>query len=270
MNSKQRTNKAFTLIELVVSIGILALVLSFAGVIFNVSIDSYRSAIAESEIMQKLRTITEQLNADFRGIAPGYGGYIAFNDDTYNIGGKTIQSHSDCIAFFADGDFQTTRQYNSKTIAGNVACIFYGPADSNSYGSVLKPEKKMLLRRQTILTDNVPSSGSDPRGEYYRESISEWRVTPPFNSQEDWVKKPIIDPNDVKDQFVMYLAQGVDNFTIQFAESDSSGNIIWSRRKKGEGQNISTNAFKFTFTLYDSNGVIKNGRTFTHIIYLDN
>ena len=29
-------------------------------------------------------------------------------------------------------------------------------------------------------------------------------------------------------------------------------------------------ALKFTFTLYDSRGLIKNGRTFTHIVYLDN
>jgi hypothetical protein len=29
-------------------------------------------------------------------------------------------------------------------------------------------------------------------------------------------------------------------------------------------------ALKFTFTLYDSKGIIKQGRTFTHIVYLDN
>jgi hypothetical protein len=29
-------------------------------------------------------------------------------------------------------------------------------------------------------------------------------------------------------------------------------------------------ALKFTFTLYDSKGIIKDGRTFTHIVYLDN
>jgi len=28
-------------------------------------------------------------------------------------------------------------------------------------------------------------------------------------------------------------------------------------------------ALKFTFTLYDSKGIIKKGRTFTHIVYLD-
>ena len=29
-------------------------------------------------------------------------------------------------------------------------------------------------------------------------------------------------------------------------------------------------ALKFTFTLYDSKGIIKNGRTFTHIVYIGN
>jgi hypothetical protein len=28
-------------------------------------------------------------------------------------------------------------------------------------------------------------------------------------------------------------------------------------------------ALKFTFTLYDSRGILKEGRTFTHIVYLD-
>jgi hypothetical protein len=31
-----------------------------------------------------------------------------------------------------------------------------------------------------------------------------------------------------------------------------------------------TRALKFTFTLYDSNGVFKDGKTFTHIVYLNN
>ena len=68
MNYKLPTTKAFTLIELMVAIGILAMVFSFAGVIFNVSIDSYRTAIANAEIMQKLRAITSQLDSDFRGL----------------------------------------------------------------------------------------------------------------------------------------------------------------------------------------------------------
>ena len=29
-------------------------------------------------------------------------------------------------------------------------------------------------------------------------------------------------------------------------------------------------ALKFTFTLYDSKGIFENGKTFTHIVYLNN
>ena len=42
--------RAFTLIELVVALGILAVVMSFASVIFRVSIDSPRVALALSLI----------------------------------------------------------------------------------------------------------------------------------------------------------------------------------------------------------------------------
>src|SRR4030042_6661739 len=112
--------KAFTLIELVVSIGILAMVLSFAGVIFRVSIDSHRTAIANAEIMQKLRAITDQLNADFKSIASSYGGYIGFNTDKYTIDGVTTNINPDCIDFFTNGDYKSTSQYGGKTISGNA------------------------------------------------------------------------------------------------------------------------------------------------------
>ncbi|OHB61179.1 MAG: hypothetical protein A2167_04950 [Planctomycetes bacterium RBG_13_46_10] len=260
--------KAFTLIELVVSIGILAMVLSFAGVIFRVSIDSHRTAIANAEIMQKLRAITDQLNADFKSIASSYGGYIGFNTDKYTIDGVTTNINSDCIAFFTNGDYKSTSQYGGKTISGNAACVFYGPADPNSFSRLLKPQDKILLRRQTILTADAPEAGSDPRGEYYITTLTEWRIQPPFSNPRDWVKRPHIDPGNLKEQFVMYLAQGADNFTIQFAETDSSGKIGWSRHEDGTPGDIRTNALKFTFTLYDSRGVIRKGRTFTHIVYL--
>lgn len=270
MKNKLQNRKAFTLIELVVAIGILSMVLSFAGVIFRVSIDSQRAAIANADIMHKLRAITDQLNSDFKSIASG-GGYIGFNNDPpRRIGGETVEVNSDCIAFFTNGDFQSTGQYEGKTITGNVACVFYGMADPNSFSNPPKPEEKILLRRQTILSADAdaPVVGSDPCGEYYIKSLSQWRADPPFTDKEDWVRRPFVDPNNLKEQFVMYLAKGIDNFTIQFAESDSSGKIIWNRENQGEPGNISTNALKFTFTLYDSKAVFKKGRTFTHIVYL--
>ncbi len=94
--------KAFTLLELAVAVGILAMVLSFAGVIFKVSINSHRTAIASAEIMQKLRAITDQLDADFKGVILSCPGRL-------NI--ETQNKNADCIAFFAEGDFQSVRQY---------------------------------------------------------------------------------------------------------------------------------------------------------------
>ena len=46
-------NRAFTLMELMVALGIMVIVIGFAGQIFKVSIDSQRVAMANAEIMQK-------------------------------------------------------------------------------------------------------------------------------------------------------------------------------------------------------------------------
>ena len=136
MNYKLRTNKAFTLIELVVAIAILAMVLSFAGVVFKVSIGAYRTAIANAEIMRKLRAITDQLNTDFKSVGKG----------------MPIVVWRDRIVFLANGDFQSIRQYTDlsgtkKTVAGNLASIFYGMTDT-------VPNGQVLSRGQTILTSD--------------------------------------------------------------------------------------------------------------------
>ncbi len=259
--------KAFTLIELVVAIGVLAMVLSFASAIFKISIDSQRTAIANAEIMQKLRTITDQLDADFKSVMYEYRGSVTFNTETFNIGGNSVDVNSDCIAFFTSGDFQSTGQYAGRTMAGNVACIFYGQPDPNSFSAVPKPQDKILLRRQTILAGDASSDGSST-GEFYKKSLSEWRVDPQFADPRNWARRPLIDPSDLQTYLTMYLADGVDNFTIEFAEWNPTGQLRWTRTKTGTPQNINTRAFKFTFTLYDPKGVIENGRTFTHIVYL--
>jgi len=275
--------KGFTLIELLVAISILAVALSIAGVIFRVSIESHRAASANAEVMQKLRAITDQLNADFKGLISTSPGRVSFN-----VSGNI---RSDCIAFLANGDFQSTRQYwykksdgtkALKTVSGNVASIFYGQAadlepaiDPNIDPNSGDPKEKILLRRQTILTadPDLQDSGS-ALGEYFKFSLSQWDANSPFPNIDAWTARPRINPNDLGPNVVMYMAKGVDNFTIQFAEWDNlAGKYRWAPEipqefGKYEG-GITTRAFKFTFTLYDSKGIIKTGRTFTHIVYLD-
>ncbi len=183
MNYKLRTNKAFTLIELVVAIAILVMVISFAGVIFKVSINSHRTATASAEIMRKLRAITDQLNSDFRDIRKDAPLMIWFYQDETDP-----DQRYDQIMFFADGDFQSTQLYDygvlplpvvpaptGVPIRGNVARIYYGQARvyAPMPASFIYPwfqkgqdrQERVLSRRRHILT-------SDPRLDIWPDPIN--------------------------------------------------------------------------------------------------
>ena len=174
----KRFNKrfgGFTLIELVVAIGIMALVILFAGNVFKASIGSYRIAMAQTEIMQKLRAITDQLNNDFRGLRKDAPMFIWFQVDPNN-------NRLDQIMFFADGDFQSIQTYNTYTgpfiyngyiipqpsgspVVSNLARIYYGQARSIdpqynilNYPFALRPADRVLSRRQHLSIAN-PDSG---------------------------------------------------------------------------------------------------------------
>jgi len=162
------TKKAFTLVELVVAVALLAMVISFSSVIFKVSIDSHRTAVANVEIMQKLRAITEQLNADFKGLQKDAPLLIWFDQNDAN----DPDPRFDQIMFFTVGDFQSSQLYYSqqptneydkdyKYVRGNAARVYYGLAESRDpddnvmktpYDRDLDPEARVLARRQHILT----------------------------------------------------------------------------------------------------------------------
>jgi prepilin-type N-terminal cleavage/methylation domain-containing protein len=345
----EKMKKAFTLIELVVAIALLGIVFLFAGTIFRVSIDAYRTAGANAEIMQKLRAITDQLNTDFKGIRTDAPLLFWFYEDT-----NDPNQRYDQIMFFADGDFQSTQLYDKTTgkpdsksgdklVIGNVARIHYSQArildpNNNTKDPPALPEKGRLLAiRQHILTadpnfDKWPnanmsdfnSSGAGGMlNEWYEHdslSLAQWK-TIDWNSHGNTIvgtcfgSRPLIDMRD-PNTFHKLMCEGVGSFTIQWAYWDSADKrFYWfpSDDPDGDGSNadshfspcpvcnkffgvyfnipgsISTSgwvdgladgnnyniypaAVKFTFRLYDSKGIIKEGgragRTFTHIVYL--
>ena len=214
--------KAFTLMEMIVALGILAVVMSFAGVIFQVSADSHRLAMANAEIMQKLRAITEQLDADFRGLRkdgevlvfwraqrkdpknyPDLTKYAAQNPNV-----EEAFDRFDRIMFFADGDFQTYGTYGNpaKPIRGNMARICYAlanepsdnPSDPNRPQSQ-KPSRRVLARTEHILVP--PSTTADPADPLGMSKFtdSDWR---------DWMSNKETDTVSLRGWELIDRAQG--------------------------------------------------------------
>jgi prepilin-type N-terminal cleavage/methylation domain-containing protein len=154
MNYKVGNNRAFTLIELLVAVGILVIILSFASVIFKVSIEAHRTAIANAEIMQKLRAITDQLNADFKGLRKDGEIFLVW-DAKRKSGADPVVPNSyerfDRIMFFADGDFQSYK--TNPMVRGNIARICYMLAQKGDVEAQDQEKtERILARTQHILT----------------------------------------------------------------------------------------------------------------------
>jgi prepilin-type N-terminal cleavage/methylation domain-containing protein len=208
--------RAFTLMELVVALGIMALVMSFAGVIFRVSTDSHRLALANAEIMQKLRAITEQLDADFRGLRQD-GEVLVFwraqrkaNYTGANRNAEEAFERFDRIMFFTEGDFQTYRA--SPALRGNMARVSYAlasgpsanPAEPNR-PQLQKPERRILARTEHLL---VPLSRAvdpcDPLGTG-KWTDSQWR---------DWLSNTEYDSISMRGWELIPLARKVDILSV--------------------------------------------------------
>ena len=312
--------KGFTLLELVVAIGILAMVVFFVGAIFKAAIGSYRTASAQAEIMQKLRAIAQQLDNDFRGRCREAHMIVWFEVPSDS------NDRFDQIMFFADGDFQSVQTYDAdgnyphyqipqptgSPVVGNVARIQYGQANlySPTAGRYLSPNEQVfennpdrffnkksrtLARRQHILTadpnifpwpdsadsGNFINSFEPNRNDDYEHdtnSLSQWEVLfqTLFPVYQDHITdicfhyRPRINYKG-STGLHMLMAEGVSNLMIQLTVDDANG-VSWQPENDAIRNStlpvFSWRAMKFTFTLYDSRGIFKDGQTFTHIVYL--
>lgn len=297
MNSEQRTN-AFTLVELVVAVALLTIVISFTGVIFNVSIDAHRAAGANAEIMQKLRAITDQFNADFKGLQKD--GYLILysqliNRQEFADSPIPVPSRADRLYYFTTGDFQS---WFEPTVRSNIARVYLG-ADSISLFDPNEPVSRWNLARDVMLL--TPGITSPP--DCYDISYAQCKAD--LDSFEDVgsllsipVPIDIFDPCDVR----RLMCQNAGQMIIEWTDGtkyDPDNSLVWwgmgnpidahdpniagiINENKGPPYTVKwtprnraywPKALKFTFTLYDSKGIlkqaqIKKGKTFTHIVYL--
>jgi len=238
---------AFTLVELLTAVGILALVLSFAGIIFKVSIGANRMASANAENMRKLRAITEQLNTDFRGIRRDAAMLILFERDP-----DQPARRFDRIMFFADGDFQSAQMYDDarpneasdRYLSGNAARIHYGQAATADVNDPVNtpPADGLLSRRQHILAaeaglDRWPDA-NDMAGsfttlaanneiyEHDNMTLAQWKAVDAndyrYVTAACLNAPPVVDPAD-PNTIHKLMCEGVGSFSIQWAYWDDPG-----------------------------------------------
>ena len=115
--------KAFTIVELLVAMTIIIVLLAGSGYVFHTAVQAERSARATAEIARKLRGITDQLNADFRGIR--YEGEMFFAWEPSEVYDSTgaIERYArfDQMMFFTNGNFNSYR--DNPAVKGNLARI---------------------------------------------------------------------------------------------------------------------------------------------------
>ena len=280
--------KGFTLIELVVAIGIMALVILFAGTIFKTSINSYRIASAQVEIMQKFRAITDQLNNDFQGLQKD-GYLILYSENLPNrteyLGAPSGFFRSDRLYFFSTGDFQS---WYDPTVRSNIARIYLGHewfsiSDPAIYVNHWRLAHDILLLSPGVVPDVNSVSYAQCRAN-------------PIMVLNDVNLMPISYPPDINvsvapNTIRRLFCENAGEFKIEWSDGtiDANSAIAWFGFGNQKGisiesgvvgsnykaewipstpQDLWPKALKFTFTLYDSRGVFKDGQTFTHIVYI--
>jgi len=304
MNYKQRTSRAFTLIELVVAIAILVIVISFAGVIFKVSISSYRTATASAEIMQKLRAITDQLNRDFKGL--GKDGYLIIHSQIQTgrseyINWSPADFRADRLFYFTTGDSQSWFVTN---VRSNITKVYFGH-DNRSLNVAALPVSEWSLARHVKLITPVFSGPNDCDSLSYAGFKADIPATE-ADAASLLTSGILIDIQNNPDDVRGLMCRDVGEILIEWTDGtrypNPDNSLVWFGFSKARIDGIPPviaprpeyatveqidmtvpfyratwtpltpkqywpKALKFTFTLYDSKEILKQGRPFTHIVY---
>ncbi len=268
-----RRKKAFTLVEIITAVGMLVMVVGFTSIIFKTSIEGYRTSVANGEIMQKLQTITTQLNRDFQGLPKD--GFLRIVSHSVNdrreskYNNQTWDVFMDGIYYFTAGDFQSWFNPNYRS---NIARVYFG----HDLYSVNNPDpaRYQYLNICRLVRDTMLLTPVIKLGDANNISYSQIRAgSNPFTGYTIPNSAVVIsDPNAI-DAVRSRMCEGVGGLKIEwFKDIDAvTKKIQWDRAGQWTPDSLDwPEALKFTFTLYDSKGILRGGRTFTHIVYIGN
>lgn len=280
--------KAFTTTELVVAIALLAIAISICGGVFGMAIKSHRQAVAIAEITRNFRAITDQINRDFAGLVKD--GFLAIRNEEIDIdiseeseqaGQSQIPVRIDNLFYFSTGDFQSLLDTDNKS---NISLIYLGYPKTVMDSNDQYCSEWNLVRNNILMLPDETSTGED----YVDYSLADYINNPIMFDLDDNLKTgPEPDFSDPLDMW-QYFSSGIGNYKIQWSDATIDGNdvIEWYDMNNDAGKSFETlgppylaewtpnntsewpEALKFTMTLYDSKGVLPQGKTFTHIVYI--
>lgn len=187
-----------TLVEIMVAVGVTVGMMLMIGTVFKSATDTSGVAMANNELMGRVRTLTNRLDQDFSGLRSDMPMAIIFEagQDDPDEPAKVIRY--DRICFFANGDFHDI--YGS-WLSGNLARIFYGQmshSPSLNLPNNVSPPRQVLARRYKIMTavhDPANNIGT-PRDVILAGSVTcEQYDSYPFEtaSVSFWKNQPVAD-----------------------------------------------------------------------------
>ncbi len=169
--------KAFTLVELMVAMGLLVIIMAMAGVIFKTALKAHRLAVANADVLDKFRLISQQLDRDFRGLRKEGEIFVAWIWDE-----DDPDQRQDRIGFWSIGDFRSFGD-DVEVPKGRLARISYS----------LNPDSRVLARSQHIYRHGSPHWLETARGTTVAEAkVADWSA---------WQNEPSgqHDPNTIQD-----------------------------------------------------------------------
>ena len=166
----------FTILELLLAMGLLGIIIISSGLVFRKAVESYRVAKATSEISQKLEALTSQIEKDFAGLRKDGEIFLLWQPnnpvDTDSDGIYDTYDRFDRAMFYTTGDFvsynnqETTTSGVYKQVNGNLARVCYSFArdENNVLPEVQEAKNRMLIRSQHIYTSDSDLPGFDTLG----------------------------------------------------------------------------------------------------------
>ena len=193
-NMNIRNKKAFTIVELLVAVGLLVAMMAASVVVFRVAIDAQLKATATGDYTRSITATTTKLQQDFSSIDINAPFAIWFD-----------KNGSDRIFFFATGQFEEVTDGNLDT--GSTI---------STYGALLYAnDSTNLLRRftgvnryQDVITPSI--NAFEERNELYTELSS-----------------AISYDKNIQSTYDLLLSDQIESFKVQILYGSSNGTVRW-------------------------------------------